>query len=330
VLADNPVAWWRLNELTGTVAADAVAPVANGTYTGPVILGQPGVDAHAGFSIRLTNQANYVDIGAVPTKLRFGLGSPFSIEAWAAWDRTVSPLGSIVTEAYAGDGVIRYMLGTYNGSGWTQRPTFGWYNGGWQLIQGPVITDSAWHHFVGTYDGTNFRLYVDGALATGPTATGTQPTGGNETLYIGRRWDNNETFDGFVDEVAFYGVALSSTQVAAHYAARDLPPTDTRVTAIWAEVAIAGPTPDTRVTGVWLEVATEEFWHGFGIAEEGSGDLTYADASVGLGSGDPGLFQGAAAIGRGRGRSKATGGVPNATLDYRKAANYRNASNYRG
>src|SRR5213593_2714324 len=42
VLADHPVAYWRLNEATGAVMADASGNGNDGTYAGAVTLGQPG------------------------------------------------------------------------------------------------------------------------------------------------------------------------------------------------------------------------------------------------------------------------------------------------
>src|SRR3989442_5707000 len=42
VLADHPVAYWRLDEETGTVLVDASGNGNDGTYAGAVTLGQPG------------------------------------------------------------------------------------------------------------------------------------------------------------------------------------------------------------------------------------------------------------------------------------------------
>src|SRR2546430_16501003 len=42
VLADHPVAYWRLDEETGTVLVDASGNGNDGTYAGAVTLGPPG------------------------------------------------------------------------------------------------------------------------------------------------------------------------------------------------------------------------------------------------------------------------------------------------
>src|SRR2546421_5251345 len=48
VLADHPVAYWRLSEATGAVMADASGNGNDGAYAGAVTLGQPGALASAG------------------------------------------------------------------------------------------------------------------------------------------------------------------------------------------------------------------------------------------------------------------------------------------
>src|SRR5215831_14920886 len=56
VLADHPVAYYRLGETSGTTAVDSSGNGSNGTYVGGVALGQPGAllpgdtDPAAGFN----------------------------------------------------------------------------------------------------------------------------------------------------------------------------------------------------------------------------------------------------------------------------------------
>jgi hypothetical protein len=85
-----------------------------------------------------------------------------------------------------------------------------------------------WHHMVGTYDGTNLSLYLDGVLVAGPTAVPplamsrdrfwiagdnclqTAESGGNAFVAL-----NNLT--GYIANVGLYNVALSAQAVANHY-----------------------------------------------------------------------------------------------------------------
>ena len=82
---------------------------------------------------------------------------------------------------------------------------------------GGGATDTNWHHIVAVYDGVNGSLYIDGALAAGPTApTGFVPDTAGD-LTIGSRSDGGFPFVGSIDEVAIYTNALSGSDIAAHY-----------------------------------------------------------------------------------------------------------------
>lgn len=255
IAADAPLAWWRLDETSGTSAADSGSgTAANGTYNGSYTLAEPGIDgadAGGGTSVLFADgSGDYVDVGAMPAKLQLAVGAAFSLEAWVAMGSDLSSNGpAIITEAFAGDGTVRWMLGTFNGSSPTATPSFGWYNGAWRLVQASsAINDDLWHHLVGTFDGTQQRLYVDGSLVAGPTTPGGTQPGGNENLYIGRRWDSAASWLGFIDEVAIYSSALSSTQVSNHYAAFNPSPTALRATQAIAQAVQTDATPELRAT----------------------------------------------------------------------------------
>jgi hypothetical protein len=72
-----------------------------------------------------------------------------------------------------------------------------------------------WHYVVGTYDGSNLRLYVDGVLAGGPTAS-TSSAGAAGSIDIAANATSG-FFAGTLDEIAIYGRALSASEIATHY-----------------------------------------------------------------------------------------------------------------
>jgi uncharacterized repeat protein (TIGR01451 family) len=79
------------------------------------------------------------------------------------------------------------------------------------------IADTAWHHVVATKNGAAVKLYLDGVDVTGPI---NGVTLGNNAipLNIGRRTvAGTGLFNGTLDEVAIYNVALSGAQVVAHH-----------------------------------------------------------------------------------------------------------------
>lgn len=258
----GPIAWWKFNETSGTSAEDyGTGTDADGTYTGGYSLMAPGTDAAPNYSVYLNGTSGYVSIGAVPAKLQFAAGAPFSIEAWAAFDGETLPYpgAAIVSEAYSGDNTVRYMLGFHDND---KYPTFGWYNGSWRFVKSSVqVTDGNFHHYVGTFDGTQLRLYLDGTLVAGPwTPGGTQP-GGTETLYIGRRWDNYDRvyWNGYIDNVAFYDYALASDTVDDHSNLLNVGPVGIVVTQVMAEAAVPMTLPPLSVTQVMAEAAVPRY-----------------------------------------------------------------------
>ena len=71
---------------------------------------------------------------------------------------------------------------------------------------------------VGVFDGSNVKLYIDGALA-GTTPGALYVPAANSNLCFGVTRDITYGYGGMFDEAAFYTNALTADQVAAHYAA---------------------------------------------------------------------------------------------------------------
>ena len=90
-------------------------------------------------------------------------------------------------------------------------------------IEGTVnLADGAWHHLVGTYDGTTMKLYVDGSLVkTGSGGSFAGFMGG--TIYLGRAAGSSVYTNGSVDEVRVSNVARSADWVATEYSNQNNP-----------------------------------------------------------------------------------------------------------
>lgn len=118
-------------------------------------------------------------------------------------------------------------------SGWIffqrpESPTAGWnfrmYNGngsdvGWNLTGGSSELNT-WHHLVAVWDGSIATLYYNGANtnATNGGVGGYRPNAGPDQVLSVGRYDTGATaFTGGIDEIAFYNVALTPTQIATHF-----------------------------------------------------------------------------------------------------------------
>lgn len=217
VMADRPVAYWRLNELAGEVAND-YSGGHQGAYLG-VILDQPGVIADDFDTAALFDGAS----GKVEVPYSPDINpAVFTVECWAkvlgGAGGYRSPLTSRDdTPSGNGHGFIFYAAADnswqlWTGTGNTASP--------WAMVTGPAIVEGEWAHLVAVYDGTNQSFYVNGVLA-GRTAT-TVMVNTARMLRIGAGQTENPTgtffFNGLIDEVAIYDTPLTANRVALHYA----------------------------------------------------------------------------------------------------------------
>ncbi len=78
------------------------------------------------------------------------------------------------------------------------------------------LDDNAWHLIIGTWDGTNQTLYVDGKLiSTGAGVAGSLDWTGSNDVLIGSGGDpaTRYPFNGLIDDVRIYNRALSAIEV---------------------------------------------------------------------------------------------------------------------
>jgi len=215
VLADKPLAYLRVDESSGTVAHDTTGNGNDGKYTGGFTLGVPGAlltDSDPAAS--LDGSTGYIDFGNL---FPFVGTVPMTLEIWAKPSALTTSYPSLFSRQIDSprSGYFMFVRDTGNGDS----NTFGferWNDAGYQTawLQAPV--SSSWHHFVGTFDGTTARAYVDGQLVASNGAT--QSLGSfTATLQVGACVLGQDFFAGAVDEIAFYGAALSQARILAHY-----------------------------------------------------------------------------------------------------------------
>ncbi|MHC4519596.1 MAG: LamG domain-containing protein, partial [Planctomycetota bacterium] len=89
--------------------------------------------------------------------------------------------------------------------------------GGWQYILGPTLVEDTWYHVVGTYDGAELVLYLDGQ-AIGTAAASGQINVTADPFCVGNivnaaGGSNNEYWSGIIDEVAMWNRALDEGEV---------------------------------------------------------------------------------------------------------------------
>jgi Concanavalin A-like lectin/glucanases superfamily len=213
VAASSPLSYWRLDETSGTSAADQVGS-RPGTYTGGYTLGQSPALRSTGTSTTFNGSTGYVN---VPYAAALNPAA-VTVEAW------VYPTGGAgtwraVASSWKNASGIRagYWLGINASNQW-QFSVAQNTNGETDALTTPV-TLNTWTHLVGTLSGTTLSLYVNGTLQA--TATGTYTAAPSPTEFrIGSEYlggVGGSFFPGSIDEVAVYGSALSAATVRTHY-----------------------------------------------------------------------------------------------------------------
>lgn len=210
VLADSPLAYWPLDDLSGTTATDVSGNGRDGTYSGGYTLGSP-----------LVNDEKSVLIGTngvvtIPGASWMDLAT-FSIECWfrttshgplvsrdsasrRPWVTGIEPTTGYQVYAYGNNqyGPAKYSLQTN-------------------------LHDGEWHHLVWTITGAVGKHYLDGVETLSYSNGGTIPPSSSIDLLIGRTYNVDDSFVGSIARVAMYGSVLSGARVLAHYqAGRDV------------------------------------------------------------------------------------------------------------
>lgn len=214
ILADGPYCYWRLGEMVGTTAKDEKG-LFNGTYSGAYALGAAGL--MAGDADRSVDfQGGQVATAAI----NLAVLSPkaWTIEAWFSADTTqIDGVTNIVGIDSTGNDACEVRLGS-GAPGDGSKPQYVAYANGYRVILAPTaISLGVRHHIVGTYDGANHKLYVDGAQVGGNYPDPATNFVANAPFRIGASANAGRAFDGRIDEAALYLTALSAAQILAHY-----------------------------------------------------------------------------------------------------------------
>jgi hypothetical protein len=240
VLSQGPVAYWRLDETNlpppQPILATNLGSLGgslNGDLLEGVIRGGPGLLAGTGVTAdRFTNSTWLVKtIGSyvnVPYTNALNPNGPFTVEFWAKPtsapplnppDAPVSVFSTVCSlDTSLGPncrmGYVFYIDGA--SGGWQFR--IGNLDGYLAIATGGTFTPGGWSHVAGVSTGSNLLFYVDGlpVASTNFNAADFMPNT-NVPFRVGMSTFPNRPFDGWIEEVAFYGTNLDSDTIRAHY-----------------------------------------------------------------------------------------------------------------
>ena len=140
----------------------------------------------------------------------------WTTEAWHYYTNTfVGNLSAIICSTYAGN--VNFALGSPVGGAAGKNLAVAYYAGTWYYTSSSYTLPSVgWYHLVGTYDGTNLKLYVNNVL-TQTQASAVTPGFGGGVIHLMRRWDVGDYWGGYLAIARVYRRALSADEVNTNY-----------------------------------------------------------------------------------------------------------------
>lgn len=221
VIADAPIRWWRLGDPTGSTKLVDEKNNLPLTITGAPTLAADSLiarDSDTAMSITASGQGGYAQ-GPGRAYTAFTLEMVFRSAATddGSFYAETNDIGTtgFVLRCDSDPDVLGYVVATSAGT----------VNG--VSASSFQVDNNITHHLCLTWDGSNIRLYGDGALVAGPTAlAGTIAASTASLAYLGGYTIGPGTVAGAYgtyDEVAIYDTALSAARVLAHYQAISTP-----------------------------------------------------------------------------------------------------------
>ncbi|MBI3231684.1 MAG: fibronectin type III domain-containing protein [Candidatus Doudnabacteria bacterium] len=227
----GPVGYWKLDDASGTTTADSSGNGNNGSLTNGPVWTTGKVNGGLSFD-------GVDDYVLIPNSPSLSPTTAITLTAWVNISNTNTT--KMIVAKYDSTGASYFLR--VGGS----RVRFNVNAGG--TLSGPpdsatLLSPNTWYHIVGTYDGTQAKLYINGLLNTSIAKSGAI----NVTslpVNIGRHGSNLMFMQGLIDEVRVYDRALSQSEVTALYnfsgTPSDTQPPSVSITSPAAASSVAG------------------------------------------------------------------------------------------
>ncbi len=197
----NLISSWNLDENSGNIAHDSKA-INNGTITGATW--GTGI---TGSCLNFNGINSNVNMPNTPSL------NPVNELTMMAWAKTLENKTTKI-----------FQKGDWDGHGIGQGKWDGWNvhirldnNVSYTIHWGqglPIMNE--WYHLAATYDGTTLKMYVNGQLKNSLAISGKLKVN-TRAASIGSDNAAQKFFNGSIDEVKYFGKALSQTEIQANF-----------------------------------------------------------------------------------------------------------------
>ncbi len=209
----NPlVAYYPMDETSGTIVADSSGNNLTGTSTSATNIVQPG-RIGAAYRTFFDGTDKHIDIGNPPS-LQFGSGSSFTISAWIK-PNTFSGSHTIVSHGTNPNPSLAAFNFYVADGGYLEFSKPQVANTGQSTATTPVALNQWQHVAVVNNIGTNVKFYINGVLKS--TAPFSQTYNYLKNLMIGESDSEGFNFVGGIDDVKIYNRALTDTEIQTLY-----------------------------------------------------------------------------------------------------------------
>ncbi|MBW1799389.1 MAG: PEP-CTERM sorting domain-containing protein [Deltaproteobacteria bacterium] len=212
VLADNPYAYWKLDDVSGGIATDSSGHGFDGALYGNVAIDNMGAFEGSN-AFDFDGAGDFIEI----TSGTWGGGSALTIEAWYHVDHLSNDFQAIVSSLDSGE--FAHLQLNEGGN------VVGYVNGGGGVVALDIIPETPineWFHVTLVLSTGNSSIYLNG-VEFDSSSTSFSNIFSTDTIRIGSGHQGGRFFNGSIDDVAVYNYALTMEQIESHIEAASAP-----------------------------------------------------------------------------------------------------------
>lgn len=241
--------YWKLDETSGTTAADSSGQGHPGTLAGGALISteiapMPATNQR---SVALANATNNQHIN-VASSADFDFMTGFTLACWVRPTGTPNTQMGLIERWSSGTSAINgYLLrmGRIGDPATAHNIKINVGNGtsGVEAAQNTAVPLNVWTHVAATWDGTDLRLYRNGSMVAMNSAGSGAVTASAAALEIGQSGPHR--LQGNIDEVYTFNAPLSAAQIGILVNGQPPPTAPLVVTPNVNQLSVSwGPAPD--------------------------------------------------------------------------------------